>query len=92
MGQPFYMFGSWILFKFKRHEYSKARRQPIKCVRMLQDISMPIVPSGGLGFQNVFYILYIVKMQKNIADKKFMKKNVVLSEIFYCYVPYITLL
>jgi len=56
---------------------------------MLQDISMPIVPSGGLGFQNVFYILYIVKMQKNIADKKFMKKNVVLSEIFYCYVPYI---
>jgi hypothetical protein len=36
---------------------------------MLQDILMPIVTSGGLGFQNVFYILYIVKMQKNIADK-----------------------
>jgi len=58
---------------------------------MLQDISVPIVPSGGLGFQNVFSISYIVKMQKNIADKS-LWKSVVLSEIFYCYVPYITLL
>jgi len=36
---------------------------------MLQDISMPILPPGGLGFQNVFSILYIVKMQKILQIK-----------------------